>query len=382
MSGLDPCHPPVVQRILRYIQDVTHAGFSDDASFGSRFNELSLELFEFQLAHSEPYRAWCGALGRDRLRPGNWFEIPCVPTISFKEVDWSCLPADQRRHVFHSSGTTTHHPSRHFHSDGSLQLYESSLLPWFERHLMAGLYPNQLVRLLSLTPPPAIATRSSLAWMMGSVLRTYGSSGAIFAGRLDSTGAWEVDGDLVTRHLCAPGTTEEPTILLGTAFNFVHLIDEFSRRGIRLQLPPGSAVMETGGYKGRSRSMPRDELHAMITERLGLGGDRIICEYGMSELSSQAYDLALSNPSALAPSSRRFRFPPWARVRIISPETGDEVGMGQAGVVQVVDLANAYSAMALRTGDLGRRWEDGFELIGRAEPSDPRGCSLASPSLS
>ena len=145
--------------------------------------------------------------------------------------------------------------------------------------------------------------------------------------------------------------------------------------------------METGGYKNRSRSMPKTELHALITERLGVPPSHIICEYGMSELSSQAYDDVTSwrvascasnsrhsrHPS---PVTRHFHFPPWARAQIISPETGREVADGETGLIRVFDLANVFSVMAIQTEDLGIRRGDGFELIGRAQLAEPRGCSL------
>ena len=153
--------------------------------------------------------------------------------------------------------------------------------------------------------------------------------------------------------------------------------------------------METGGYKNRSRTMPKAELHALITERLGVPQSHIVCEYGMSELSSQAYDLGalasrrrvtLLRPEELAgetpalpePVTRHFRFPPWARVQIISPETGREVADGETGLIRVFDLANVFSVMAIQTEDLGIRRGDGFELVGRVAQAEPRGCSLMS----
>ena len=132
--------------------------------------------------------------------------------------------------------------------------------------------------------------------------------------------------------------------------------------------------METGGYKGRSRELPKQELHELISSRLGIPASTIICEYGMSELSSQAYDQTAD--SATRP--REFQFPPWARVRIVSPETGTEVGVGETGLVQVFDLANAFSVMALQTEDLAISRQEGFELLGRASAAEPRGCSLTS----
>ena len=130
----------------------------------------------------------------------------------------------------------------------------------------------------------------------------------------------------------------------------------------------GSRVMETGGYKNRSRTLLKGELHALITERLGVPRENIICEYGMSELSSQAYD------SGIHP--RVFRFPPWVRVQIISPENGREVADGESGLIRIFDLANVFSVAAIQTEDLGVRRGDGFELIGRAQLAEPRGCSL------
>ena len=157
------------------------------------------------------------------------------------------------------------------------------------------------------------------------------------------------------------------------------IIDDLARRGRRFELPPGSRAMETGGYKGRSRSLQKAELHSLITHHLGIPSANIICEYGMSELSSQAYDSPVSDgwrATSDAAGSRRMRFPTWCRVQIISPETGREVGEGETGLIRVFDLANVYSVIAIQTEDLGIRRGDGFELIGRAALAEPRGCSL------
>jgi hypothetical protein len=126
--------------------------------------------------------------------------------------------------------------------------------------------------------------------------------------------------------------------------------------------------LETGGYKGRSRTMPKPELHALIMDRFGITSQSIICEYGMSELSSQAYQSLKSGGT--------FHFPPWTRARVISPETNREVDDGQTGILSIVDLSNVFSVMAIQTGDLAMRRSDGFELLGRAAMSEPRGCSL------
>ena len=93
----------------------------------------------------------------------------------------------------------------------------------------------------------------------------------------------------------------------------------------------------------------------------------------MCELSSQAYDGKLGEANT---APRLFRFPPWARARVVSPETLADVELGQAGLLQVVDLANAGSALSLQTSDVARRHADGFELLGRAELAESRGCSL------
>src|SRR5262249_12463303 len=152
----------------------------------------------------------------------------------------------------------------------------------------------------------------------------------------------------------------QPVLLLGTAFNFVHLLDGLGEMGKKFQLPPGSRVMETGGYKGRSRELPKSGLHKLITDMLGVPDANIVCEYGMSELSSQAYDRV-----AGAGGERVFRLPSWARARIVSPETGREVAPGETGLIRIFDLANVHSVMAIQTEDLGIRREDGFELLGR-----------------
>jgi len=202
--------------------------------------------------------------------------------------------------------------------------------------------------------------------MFETVRQKLGAPASAFVGAIDATGAWTLDFDATLAALdFGPGTTD-CGLILGTAFSFVHLCDFLAEKNLKLKLPPGSVVMETGGYKNRSRTMPKAELHALITDRLDVPPENILCEYGMSELSSQAYSIR----------SSEFQFPPWARVQIISPESGTEVADGETGLVRVIDLANVFSVAAIQTEDLAIRRGDGFELIGRATHAENRGCSL------
>lgn len=349
------------------------------------FPALAAELFALQFKHNPFYRRICEAAGVRPQTLRRWEDIPAVPTAAFKEMEVTCLPAARRTHVFHSSGTTGQRPSRHFHSAESLAVYEASAWAWFARRVLTDLGAQvAALRLALLTPPPAGAPHSSLVHMLEVIRRCLGESEEAFLGRADAGGAWELDGERTFARLQSACEEGVAVAVLGTAFSFVHLLDRLAERELRLALPPGSLVMETGGYKGRSRSLPKAELHALIGERLGVPASRIVCEYGMSELSSQAYDTpsgaafpATGGPADDRPHAGRvFRFPPWARARVVSPETGREVGDGETGLIQVFDLANVFSVMAIQTQDLGVRRGDGFELLGRAAPAEPRGCSL------
>lgn len=363
-------HP--ARRVFRFIESHTRPdGSLNTASSEGRFNELALEVFQFQFDHNESYRKFCELRN---CTPGSieqWGQIPTVPTTAFKEFELSCLPAETRSHVFHSSGTTAQKPSRHFHSIASLEVYNASLKPWFKRHILP-LATGTAANILSLTPEPAVAIHSSLAHMIGAVISEMGEGRSKFVGTIGGDGSWEIDAETVGPWLNARIERNEPVTVLGTAFNFVHLLDYLISEGQQPMLPTGSTVMETGGYKGRSRELPKAELHQLMIKHLGVKSDNIVCEYGMSELSSQAYDQIAGD----ATPDRVFHFPPWARGRVVSPETGGEVAMGETGLIQVFDLANAFSVMAIQTEDLAIRRETGFELVGRAEASEPRGCSL------
>jgi hypothetical protein len=296
---------------------------------------------------------------------GDWRCLPAMPAAMFKEWELTSLPPGQRPHHFLSSGTTEQARSRHFHSDESLRLYELSLLEWFARNVA----DSERTRFLSLTPAPDAAPNSSLVHMFGCVGRNQG--GSVYCGFVDKTGAWEVDCERLVELLTGPNASL-PVRLMGTAFSFVHLLDWMESQRIDLQLAAGSKVIETGGYKGRSRVVPRSELYQKMRIRFGVWDDDIVCEYGMSELSSQAYDTGRSPGS----DDRFFRFPSWARALVISPETGGEVSDGETGLLRIFDLANVYSVMAIQTEDLAVRNGNEFSLIGRMPRSEPRGCSL------
>ena len=120
--------------------------------------------------------------------------------------------------------------------------------------------------------------------MFESVRQRFGLPESAFTGTIAGDGAWVVDFGSTVEKLKSAADSGEPLTLLGTAFSFVHLLDHLAENNLRFRLPEGSRVMETGGYKNRSRVLPKTELHALITGKLGVPRENIICEYGMSEL--------------------------------------------------------------------------------------------------
>ncbi len=188
----------------------------------------------------------------------------------------------------------------------------------------------------------------------------------------------------VVRDLSEAQLAKQPVCLLGTAFAFVHLLDHLTRQGLRFEMAKGSRVMETGGFKGRSREMPKVELYGLIERLIGIPKTRIINEYSMTELSTQFYDGSL-------PVNRQTdckTAPPWARVVIIDPNTGREAAQNERGLIRVYDLANMWSIMCIQTEDLGvaraaasASGANSFEVLGRAAGAEVRGCSLTAEDL-
>jgi hypothetical protein len=347
------------------------------------FNEFACELFRLQHGCNQAYRIFCQSRGAIAKTVVDWSEIPAVPAAAFKERNFSCLPDSERTTVFFSSGTTGQRPSRHYHGRNSLEVYETSLRQWFYAHFQPHTNNGQhaFTSGLSLTPTKFEAPNSSLVHMFETLREDGVAKNFKYTGQVGPDGAWLLDVEASARWLKMAIDAKEPVLLLGTAFSYVHLLDYLAERNIFLQLPAGSAILETGGYKGRTRVLSKHDLHDLLRLRLGIPGSRIVCEYGMSELSSQAYDLRLSTLIELAAGSaqeprRVFHFPPWARAQIVSPENGHEVAEGETGLIRVFDLANVYSAIGIQTEDLAVRRTEGFELLGRAALSESRGCSL------
>jgi len=333
-------------------------GNAEDASFDA----LARRLFGYQYARNEPYRRFCQSQGVTPETVGHWSAIPPAPAAAFKRFPLSCTPPANAARLFRSSGTTGRAASRHYLSVAALRLYDQSLREGFRRFVLPD---GARLPIWGLMPPPEAAPESSLSYMLGSLM-------AADPGR-DHRFFWSDAGPDVPALQAALRALTEPVILFGTAFAWVLFFDA---GGGHLSLPPGSRLLETGGFKGRSRAVSREELYALFRERLGLPATHCLAEYGMCELCSQFYDATLIDHFQGQPDTPRKVGPPWSRTRVIDPRTGREVPPDETGILVHYDLANLNSVLAVATEDLGRRLEEGFELLGRAPGAELRGCSL------
>jgi hypothetical protein len=336
----------------------------------TRFAALARELFAFQFEHCAAYRGLCTRRGATPDQIESWREIPSVPTGAFKELTLTSFPRGETCHVFRTSGTSSSARGA-LHLD-TLELYEASLLPAFRRHLLPDLPHGERVRIEVLAPSAEEAPDSSLSHMFAVAIAALGSAASRHAVEHGS-----LDAEALYARLARDAARGETILLCGTAFAFVHFLEYLEERGHALELPPGTRIMETGGFKGRARELPRQTLYAELEARLGVPPGRIVNQYGMTELGSQFYDSVLVAPK----QSRRKLAPPWVRVRIVDAESGRDVAHGEVGTISIVDLANTGSVCAIQTADLGRAIGDGFEVLGREPDAEARGCSIAADAL-
>lgn len=347
----------------------------------ARFDRLARALFAHQFEHCTPYRRFCEVRGASPDAIASWRDVPAVPTGAFKEIALRCFPDEHTSKTFRTSGTSAERRGA-LHLD-TLTLYEASLLASLRTLFVADIAaPHEAgegrIAMQVLAPSGDEAPDSSLSHMFDVLLREHGAVGSGYAVR-----AGRLDVDAVVAATSNAERTRAPIVLLGTAFSFVHLLEALDEDGRRLACPPGSRVMETGGFKGRSRELPRAELHAWLADRLGVPEAHIVNQYGMTELGSQFYDSVLVDPAG----PRRKLGPPWARVRFVDPETGRDAAPGDVGMVVVHDLANTGSVAAVETADLGRAILDragepiGFEVLGREPGAESRGCSIAADAM-
>jgi len=368
------------------------------------FNELALRVFRFQCSENSAYGAFVARRGVDPERVERWESIPFLPTRAFKTAPLIVGDPDQAEAVFRTSGTTHGAERRGKHWVLDLSLYRASLLPNFQAHLLCGEEilkevegtgdPGQPggtaardgskpIRIISLLPSTFDAPDSSLSFMMEQVAKSFGDGESGFF--VDAEG--NLDSGRLRGALAGAVDSGEPVLVAGTAFSLVRWMDEAMAEGWRVSLPRGSRLMETGGYKGRSRELARTDLYAGLRSVFGVDESRIVNEYGMTELLSQFYEPVLterwrrkglsSREDGGALENRFHRGPPWVRTLVLDPLSLSPLPEGEVGVLAHLDLANVGSVAALLTEDLGTYVGDGFRLLGRSAGSEPRGCSLA-----
>ena len=321
---------------------------SKDAIFNinsnAEFDALALDVFKFQFKNNKVYRSFCDLLYKHPSDIKQVSEIPFLPIQFFKTraVLSSSLPIQK---TFSSSGTTGSITSKHLVSD--LNLYEESYLKAFkhfygniEEYVVLALLPSYLER-----------DGSSLIYMVNDLIEKSNQT---------ESGFYLKNLEELANTLKILEAKQQKTLLIGVSFALLDLVEAY-----QLNLKH-TTIMETGGMKGRRKEIIRQELHQTL--QTGFGVNQIHSEYGMTELLSQAY----------SKGNGIFECPPW--MKILTRDTEDALTIqhpNKTGGINVIDLANLNSCSFIATQDLGKVDDNGnFEIIGRFDNSDIRGCNL------
>jgi len=308
------------------------------------FKKQCLDIYNFQYENNMVYQNYCNMICEDPTDVNEINKIPFLPISFFKTK--KILSTDNFEKVFYSSGTTTNSRSKHFIS--SLKLYQKSFINNFKLN-----YSDiTQYTILALLPNYYDNKDSSLIYMIEKLIKLSKSK---------ESGFFLDDYINLSKKLIELDTKKErKTILIGVPYALLDMID-FNQ----LQLN-NTIIMETGGMKGRRKEMVRTELHEKL--KRGFGVSKIHSEYGMTELLSQAY----------SKGDGIFKTPSWMKVIIRDINDAQNLDFNKkSGAINIIDLANYNSCSFIATDDMGKYINDNeFELIGRVDNSDIRGCNL------
>ena len=308
------------------------------------FKATALEVFKFQFEHNAVYRSFCDLLYKHPSDVRSIEQIPFLP-IEFFKTHTIISTNKPTKATFTSSGTTGSIVSKHHVVD--LDVYKQSFRTGFESFY--GTIENYTV--LALLPSYLEREGSSLVYMANDM---------ILQSKQPESGFYLHDLEALKNTLTSLEAKGQKTLLIGVSYALLDLIEAYS-----FELKH-TIVMETGGMKGQRKELVKSELHALLKQ--GFGVDTIHSEYGMTELLSQAY----------SKGGGVFETPPWMKVLTRDPEDALSIQpIGKSGGINIIDLANINSCAFIATQDLGKIKSDGtFEILGRFDQSDIRGCNL------
>ena len=309
-----------------------------------QFKQHALELFKYQYENNTVYRSYCDLINNAYSEVNEVHEIPFLPIQFFKSHTVSCVSKAPDK-IFLSSKTTGQIASRHFVNN--LDIYHKS----FEKGFNEFYGSIKDYAILALLPSYLERENSSLVYMANQLI--YQSKHSLSGFYLDE---W----DQLINTLQTLEKEGQKTILLGVTFALLILIE---KKKLNLN---NTIIMETGGMKGMRKEFVREAIHSSFKK--GFGVKNIHSEYGMTELMSQAY----SKENGL------YNCPPWMKVLIRSTDDPFEIIQEEkTGALNIIDLANVESCAFIATQDLGKTHKDGsFEVIGRFDNSEIRGCNL------
>ena len=318
---------------------------------------MAIELFHFQYQNNEVYRRYTDSLHVKPETVDTVTKIPFLP-VQFFKTNVIKTTAFEPEIIFESSGTTRSVNSNHYVKN--LGLYKRCFTQCFElfygpenEWCILALLPSYLERKTEL---PA-GRDSSLITMTGELIKRTGHS---------LSGFYLNDHEKLHQTLLHNEILQQPTLLIGVTFALLDFTEKYSMH------LSNTVIMETGGMKGRREEMTREEVHEILIKKSGVR--HVHSEYGMTEILSQAY----SRGNGI------FKCPPWMKVFLRSEDDPFSLHTPslstkktQTGIINIIDLANIYSCAFIATDDMGKLHHNGsFEVLGRCDNSDIRGCSL------
>lgn len=340
------------------------------------FEQLACDVARFQAEHIPGFARLVARYGS---RLDSVESIPAVPVEAFRLTRVAVHPPHADAARFVTSGTTG--AASGVHAFRRLDTYRELALLWGERALFSA-WPGPKT-IVALAPAPEDPPTSSLGFMLRAFMETYDGRALTQDARgvpFDATSGarWLVglsglDLAGLRRAAAIARSRSEPLFVLATSFTLVALLDALE--GDTLTAPSRTVVMQTGGFKGRSREIAPAELRRRLAETFRIDESCVVGEYGMTELSSQLYEGTVSGALLSGPPGVYLE-PPWLRVQPVDPTSLRPVGEGETGLARIIDLANVDSAVAVLTQDVVRRRGPGIELLGRRSGAPPRGCSL------